>query len=436
MNKSLIAIWALSLGLTFYAGLKFNTSQTVTESSSTKNDKSATDKAKTGLNSSSNGAEGSEPRRLSGKSVKSKVPVNIVLADVKALLGGAGMMGMDMAALAESYNLIKNLDEDDLNEALNQLQGNINHQSNMMPLMLILGRYAELNPTNAMAFYENKITSPQAKMLALNGIVSSWAKNDPDAAYDWYKNTDNDNSSGGIMGGKTISLVYIFQGLAKKDLDGTIEKLKNLGGDQFKMQMAASGIASSLKEKSDFVEFMEKTSDVENSNIRSSVIQNWVMRSPEEAVDWLDNLEDKKQKKDISEKVLNSWMMTNPEKASEWYIAQIDEKDKQKSVEKIVRTWGMTNPQAGIEWLDKQEGINKDKAYKKALSSAVFSNPVYVADNIDKLNKEEDKKEISVQVYQQLKSVNKEKAQEFFEKSSFQEDLKKAPAKSSFNFFP
>ena len=435
MNKSLIAAWAISLGAAFYLGMNLRPDS---DSVNKSNSQEKTLKENGHQNSSTVAADDSsgEARRLNANPVRKKVPVNIVMADLKALLGDTGMMSMDMAALAESYYLVKDLDEEDLLEALSQLQGNLNNPGNLLPLMLILGRYAELNPQNAMAFYENNITSPQAKMVALSGILSSWAKTDPEGAYEWFQNKGDKDNSGGMMGGNSFSLVYIFQGLAKKDLNGAIEKLKSVGDESFKLQMAVSGVASSLRTKEDFIEFMEKVPEFKNKNAGRTVIQNWVMRNPEEAVAWVDGLEDKKRQKELSKNVFNGWMMTEPQKAAEWYMGKAEGDDRQMVANNIASSWGMSNPEASIAWLEKQEGVDTQKSLKAIYSSAIYNNPVYVADNLEKLSAEKDRKEISLQLYQQLKNVNKDKAQEFFDKSPYKEELKKTPTvNESIDFF-
>ena len=424
MKSSIIAAWVLSTGLAFYVGysIKGSNSESSIKEAAEPADKNidgqrtiSTDKLDTPQKNQ---------RRINTSSVN-RTPVNVVLADLKALLGESGMMTMDMSSLAESYNLVKNLNEDELLEALHQMQSNLNIPSNMMPLMLILGQYANINPLNAMAFYENNITSPQTKMVALSGILSSWAKNDPEGAYEWYQDKGSKDSSGGMMGGSSFSLVYIFQGLAKKDLNSTIEKLKSLGSSGFKTQMAASGIASSLRAKEDFVEFIEKTKDLDNAQIRNSVLQNWVLRNPSETVEWVDSLEDAGEQKKYTEQVLSGWMMTNPKEAADWYFEKSADKDKQASADKIIQQWSYSNPKAAMDWIDSQDGLDSQKSIKEIFDSASFSNPDFVVENLDRLSDEKAKKKVSQRVYKQLLQQNKKKAEEFFESSPFKDELTK-----------
>ena len=102
-----------------------------------------------------------------------RLPVSVVMADLKALLGNSGMMAMDMASYAESYNVVKDLTEEELIEALDLLQADARKSGLLlMPLMFLLGKYAaEYDPNNAIAFYEHNITSPQGKMMALSDFI-------------------------------------------------------------------------------------------------------------------------------------------------------------------------------------------------------------------------------------------------------------------------
>ena len=186
---------------------------------------------------------------------KARSPVSQVMADMHSLLGDSGMMSMDFAAFAEAYNLIKNLNEDELIEALTLVQQNPNTQAKMFPMMLLLGRYGEVQPRNAMTYYEENIKNRQMKMMSLNSIVSSWAKNDPQGAFEWYKQKEESDPSTTRQGGRATSLNANFQGLAKENLDDALTKLSEIKVDGWKGQMAASGITSSLRDKEDFLYF-------------------------------------------------------------------------------------------------------------------------------------------------------------------------------------
>lgn len=92
---------------------------------------------------------------------------------------------MDMASIAASYDLIKNITESDLLEALSMLENDLNASTLTMPLSLLISRYAELNPENSIRFVEDHIQSTRSKMGAMLSIISTWAKKMPLEAYVW-----------------------------------------------------------------------------------------------------------------------------------------------------------------------------------------------------------------------------------------------------------
>ena len=423
--KLVIGAWAASLGFAFYTGYSVGQpTVNITENNIAANNiESSSDTQKLGSSSKSSTKKEKQQSRLRISPVKKhREPVNIVMADLKALLGN-GMTGMDMAAFAESYNLVKDLSEEELTEALSLLQGDLKSPGNMMPLMLILGKYAEFDPLNAVAFYENNITSPQTKMMALGGILSSWSKTDPEAAYDWYleKNKNSKNSS--VMGNAAFGMTYIFKGLANNDMGSAIEKLKSLNPIGYEAQMAASGIANSLREKEDFIDFFEKTKEIDNQKIKGSILQNWVDRNPQEVVAWLETQEEDEHSQKNNQQVLRSWMSNNPQEAAEWYLGKAE--DKQKAADTVVQQWTWRNPEAAMDWVKDKEGIDPQKSLQKILESSVYQNPEFAIKNINKLESTGSQQKLSVRIYAYLKNQSKSKAAEFLAASPFKDQINK-----------
>jgi hypothetical protein len=157
--------------------------------------------------------------------------VSDVLEALKSLLGNGGL-SIDMAAIAESYNLIKKLTEQQLIDALTQLKGDLNNPNSLMPLLVMLSQYAQKDPQRAVGFVQDNMSSTRSKMIAISTIISSWAKNDPQATYDWYMITKENNDSSGLLGTHATELSQIFQGLAKRGINDAIEKLADLAGDR------------------------------------------------------------------------------------------------------------------------------------------------------------------------------------------------------------
>jgi hypothetical protein len=118
-------------------------------------------------------------------------------------------------------------------------------------------------------------------------------------------------------------------------------------------------------------------------------------------------------------------MMSNPQEAANWHMDNADDKTKQKAANEIIQNWSYRDPKAAMTWLDNQEGLDKDKSVKKIISSSIYSNPNFAIDNLEKLSSDKDKKQLSQQIYAQLKRNSPKKAADFLEDSPFKEELAK-----------
>jgi hypothetical protein len=227
--------------------------------------------------------------------------VSDVLEELKSLLGNGGQ-SIDMAAIAESYNLVKKLTEQQLIDALTQLKGDLNNPNSLMPLMVILSQYAQKNPQRSVEFVQDNMSSTRSKTIAMSSIISSWAKSDPVATYDWYMMTKENNDSGGLLGTNAIGLSSIFKGLAKRDINDAIEKLADLTGDRMGLSMAVSGMTGELTDKAEFTDFIVKTSEFDDKSARDGAIRTWAMKNPQEMTDWLDTIDNSQDKTALQEK--------------------------------------------------------------------------------------------------------------------------------------
>ncbi|MCM8529745.1 MAG: hypothetical protein NE330_01175 [Lentisphaeraceae bacterium] len=427
MNKTTIATWGVSLAAAFYAGYSTNSGNSGDANANNVNQQQTSRPGENSEGSSLILSAKSGTTKRAPRAAVVKPPVKVVIADLKSLLGDSGMMNMDMSAFAESYNLIKDLSEEELLEALGMFTDGTKNPADLMPIMLILGKYAEYNPQNAMAYYKENAKTPQDKMMLLSSVVGSWAKTDPEGAYDWYMNDKKENPSAnsGMMGGQTFGVLQIFQGLAKNDMSSAIEKLKKLDGVGFESQMAIAGITGSLKTKDDFVNFFEEAKDFDNDKAKSKALAAWAMRNPEEAIDWTQGLDDEKTKKTYNRQIFNGWMNSNPQEAANWYMETADDKSKDKYVSQIVQNWSWRNPEQAMTWVEEQEGIKKEESIESIIRSSTYQNPQFAIDNLDKIKNKKKQKNITRNIYSQMRQTNKTKAEEFINNSPYKEDVLK-----------
>ncbi len=351
----------------------------------------------------------------------------MIMSKVKALLGQSTSM-IDISSIAKSYVLIESFSEQDVNDALSELQGSLSNNKNSMLVSLLIGRYAEMNPYGAVDFIENNINASNKRQQYLSSAISAWAKKDPSSAYYWAK--ENDSEQDNFM--SSYKYVSIFNGLAKQDMDDAFSKLNEIADKGQNTTMAAIGVASTLESSEQFTEFYQNSKILDNDTIMGTAISSWVNNDPHMVKDWITSVEAGKDKTIMQEAILNSWLSSEPANAAEWYMNESNGDNRQASANKIATSWGMKDPKQALEWINQQSDIDSDMSTTKLLESSIYLDTQFVMDNLSLLNNENSKQKISRKIYYALKQKNKKKAESFLNDSAYKEYiLKKRQRKSS-----
>ena len=358
------------------------------------------------------------------RGAKVRASVSMVLADLEALLGESSRGETDFAVIAESYEMIKNLDEGELAEALELIMENPDQSSNPMFMKMILSRYSELNSSAAIDFYESSITKPSQKIMALNTIMSSWTKYEPDAAFDWYKKQEENGVIKGVYGAEVRSLNTIFKGLAERDLETALDKLSEVNINGYKGSMAAYGISSSLTEKAEFELFFDKTKDIGNQQVRTTALRTWTSKNPEEAAAWSTALEDEKQRQASSIQVFSNWVGQDGDKAVSWYMENSTKKPEDTVVD-VVQSWSRRDPEAAGKWLESQGMEENQRAVDRFVNQSSWSNPGVAADYVDYLKDDKKRQQKIKSIYRNWARQDKDKADNFLNKYDNAEEIRK-----------
>ncbi|WDE10301.1 hypothetical protein [Thalassomonas haliotis] len=424
MKKGLFALWLSSVGLAFLLGYKLNPAPLATERPPhflpAQPQPGAAPKRPT------------QQKQIAGTAVPAKqttaanrheaAEIKDSLTRIKSLLGNSNML-MDMEGIAQSYLLVKQFTEQDVLDSLALLQGELEQTDNMMPLMLILGHYGELNPQQAIIFTQENISSAQTKMAAMSSILGNWSKQDPLAAYDWFLATRENESSSGFFNTNSVGLMSIFNGLTKRDLDDAITKLTDILDNSSNTMMAVSGITAAFTEKEQFIHFIEKTKAFDDRRIQESVLSTWAMKNPRDTVEWLNTIENQADKKALQQDVLRNWMFSQPLEAATWYMDQASANDRQSASEQIITQWGPNNPNATLNWLEQQADIDSEASAKVLLETSVHEHPLFAIEHLERLSSDQDKQRLSFNIYLALERESKQKAANFVSSSPYKEAL-------------
>ncbi|MCJ8321747.1 MAG: hypothetical protein MJK12_19080 [Colwellia sp.] len=426
MNKQLGLLWGLSLLITFYLGFSYHSlssaqqddikaqNSTVTALKLLENNPLAqgsittSDQIKNAINKRANKAPATKTTNITQS-----------LAEIKSLLGN----GMDMAGSAKAYIMISAFSEQDLLLSLEQLENTANQPGNTSLLSLLLSKYAEKSPQESLAYIDHHLTSVQSKVAATMSVVAVWARNDALASYDWFVNQNNDN--GGTFTNNKMALYAIFSELTKQDFHGAIDKLIDISDGSGNNYIAVHGMATALTTKDEFAELMDRTHELVDRRLKDSVINSWVTRSPQEAIEWIETVDDTEEKTKLQEGVLSNWMISEPAKAANWYLSNAEPTEKQSYADKIIDKWSYNNPKTALDWLSQHPEIDQEKSTTILLKSSVYRNTDFVINNLNLLSDDKDKLDLSISIHRALNRNNKTKAAEFVAQSTIKEALEK-----------
>ena len=361
------------------------------------------------------------------RSTKHRVrpPVSSILADLESLLENESSWDMDIELRADAYDLVKNLDENELEDTLALIAEDPDLASQSKYLKLILGRYAELNASGAMAYYESNIPNRRTKMVALQAIMSSWVKQEPDKAFEWYKTKDQEGAIQGNYSAEIRSLGTIFKGLAEQDLEASIAQLGEVNIAGYKGTMAGYGITSVLKEKEDFELFFEKTQDLGSQEVRSSALRSWVNRNPEEAAEWSMNLEDENQRAASSKELLKTWINKDADKAIDWYMNN-STKSAEENMMQVVQSWTYQDPAATSKWLEGQGAAVDQKVVERFVDQSSWNNPAIAATWLDKISDEKRRNKKLKSIYRNWARQDVARADEFLDSYANADEIRKS----------
>lgn len=429
--KKVMLLWPISLLASFYLGYsltKPDSSAPATEARVGLNENKALSEPLVSnskqLATQKANAQVSIPKRAVNTTA-TDIPLDEVVAQARALMG-TSRYSLDFKGVANTYNLVQSLSEDELKDILlaNFSAGGNARDANI--LAIFISQYAEYNPQGALDFIDANIEAPNARLVSTISAIKAWTNVDPEGAFGWYQMQILNANNQGLMNGVSNSLAVIFDGLAKKDIDLALASLYELQEGGRDLQMAVAGLANALTEKSQFADLLSKTRDMQNKQVRSSILSVWGAQNPREIGDWLDNEYLGEDKKHLRERAMSTWMLSEPEGSAEWFMQGVSSEDRQESVEKVVKEWSLSSPQGALEWLRSQREIDFDSALSTLLVESSFSNSDFVLKHIELLDDKEQKQEIAFNLYLALKYKSEKQAEEFKNSSRYTDYIKES----------
>lgn len=413
MRILLGVLWLLSLvGAYFYGASQPSSQVSVSESPANVSQQG-------GDNRKGNNTGDTEPARMvnivssqaanvTNMAPATELSVDEVLAQTKQLLSGSMQ---SMSSIAKAYGLVATLNLEQALEGLSLLE--TGDESTDWPLLqLYLNRVAELSPMQAIDFVNFNMNAGRSQEMALTSVLASWSETDPEAALAWYL---TEQKQANIQGMAVYALIDLYGGLAREDFTYAVNSLASNfeKTDYDKIDLAVMGLVRSAKTSDDLEYLFEYVKNSDNQKALHTLFTTWVQKDPQDALLRLDELNDPALADRIENGAFRQWMMKSPDEAVDTFMRRATPEQRQSRAKVVVDALSFANPEKALTWLNDQPDIEADKLTFDLMRQASFRYPQFAADNLHKLANTEQRVKLSAQIYYNFKQYSQSKADEF-----------------------
>jgi len=241
----------------------------------------------------------------------------------------------------------------------------------VMASILLFGRWAEVDPTAAMA-YSDKMG--MGGMLAKPTILQSWASSDPANAAKYFAEHPGEfqmmgfGGMGGRGGNGGGGATIIAAEWAKSDPDAAMQWANSLQGRDKTQAMASvvRELAGSDPQKA--VSLAAGLDGDAKTEALSSIASQWGAKDFTAAEAWIKSLPADQQDAAMGS-AISSLASTDPKQASEKIAAMADGQAKKDAITSVVNAWSKTDPQVAAQWLLSQGTDNTSNRSMRDLMS-------------------------------------------------------------------
>lgn len=311
---------------------------------------------KTGSSPAAASAETSASSRSSrasgtGSGSGSENARNARAKSVDGILKTPGQLGR-VQALLDFY---QNLDPSQLEAEANKLE-NLPLNERIMASILLFGRWAETDPTGAMAHADKM---GMAGMFAKPTILQSWASVDPENAAKYFAEHPREFQMMGMgpggRGGSGASV--IASEWAKNDPEAALAWAQSLQGRDKNQAMTSVVRELAQTDPQKAVQLASGLEGEAKSDAYASIAGQWGAKNFTEAEAWIKSLPADQQAGAMAAAV-QSLASQDPVLASQKIASMAEGNQKRDAISSVVDSWSRNDPKAAANWLLSQEGEN------------------------------------------------------------------------------
>lgn len=280
-----------------------------------------------------------------------------ILAQARREMGPGMSSMMNPSTMFRALGPLMTLPASEIRAALAEVSATVTDpQQRAMFQSLLLSRWAEEDPKAALEYAEKLVSGGgPIEAQALMGVVSTWAKHEPDAAWNWYLKRRNSGEAPLGGNGFDASLIAIFGATAANDLDSALAKVSLLDDDNSR-NMALMGIAFTAMDGEKRMEILERSKSIDpetGQSLRENVLSQWAQTEPDAVMDWLRS-QSAEERAALTDRSAYALIGNNPEKAAAFLMEDATDDNLARRYSAIVGGWANRDPIAAGEWLNRQ----------------------------------------------------------------------------------
>ena len=350
--------------------------------------------------------------------------ISKALDDFLSEYQNASFFTIPIKSIAPLYLQLSQLDAQSLQNKIQELIHLWPNEASKFALELALVALAEKEPETAFHIVLDFSIPDKFKKTLAASVVKVWTANAPLEAYEWY--TTLDMSQPSLQGTDTEIMIStaVLHGLYSYDKSLAISEISELSQQNKLYASSLSLVSRYLNNSEDFTNLLNALGANEKNTIsKVNIVSKWFSKKPNDAVAWVDTLDEQQKTTRLLEKAFFSWAESAPLQASDWYINQFEGERKRNAIETAASNFAGYDPKAALDWVENLNITDNDDAIAEVLTRAAYHNPDFAMGNLDKINSEYQKLRVMELVVYSIHQEDPEKAKEIINSSPFKSDL-------------
>ena len=219
-----------------------------------------------------------------------------------------------------------------------------------LEMKLLMRSWATFDPIGALAYANEKLDAKSERRFAVAEALAEWASLDSQAAFDWAKN-NNDNQTG-----DNPLLAGVIKGVAEKDLAAATAMFFELPNGNARWQASNHLVQKYVELGVDEAIAWADQIPRDEQNFREVLLgqigSQIARKDPGRAAEWSNTMEAGDGRNRIINTVLGQWVGKDAKAAANWSSKIEDTGTRQHAMTQLTNYWAVRDPVATAEWLN------------------------------------------------------------------------------------